>query len=225
MKRLTDHLPIALLAVIAFAGSFSHVSALARRSGQDGWMAYAIAVCVDLLAVVAAEEIRRDRRLGRKATVPTFVLGIAIILTLAANLAEAQPTVWGRICAGVPAGAFLLATMLLERRSGEAEEVLTGAGKNPSELDGCPVEESPAEVLATSGKNPSEQGRSPLKAEKTDQVTGAGKLGDLLDRAREADREHRRETGRKISRDALRTALGCSTGTASVVLKELRTAS
>lgn len=201
MRRLTEHLPLALLALIAACGSFSHISDLAWRSGQTGWKAYATAVCVDLLAVVAAGEIRRDKRLGRRSTVPVLVLAGAITLSLAANLAEAQPTVWGRICAGVPAAAFLLATALLERRGGAAE-------KAQDELS-VPV----TRKAAYEAVEPAES-----------VALMASTQTDLLARARLADAEHRAATGRPIPRDLLRKALGCSTGTATTVLRELRAA-
>lgn len=41
---------------------------------------------------------------------------------------------------------------------------------------------------------------------------------------KQADQEHRQAHGRRISRDKLRVALGVSTGTASQVLRELKTA-
>jgi hypothetical protein len=198
VRRLTEHLPIALLAVIAACGSFTHIADLARRSGQTGWQAYATAVCVDLLAVVAAGEIRRDQRLGKRSTVPVLVLAGAIVLSLAANLAEAQPTVWGRICAGIPAAAFLLATALLERRSSGAE--------TPQEAE--PVIEMPQAVeIVEAPQEPVQQ-----------------RADDLIERARQADSEHRAATGRPISRDSLRGVLGCSTGKATEVLRTLRTA-
>lgn len=132
-RFISDSGPIAGLALIAFAGSFTHIASLARTSGQEGPMAWAVAVCVDLLCVVAAQEIRRDRRLGRSSAVPVLVLGVGVLLTLAANLADAQATVWGRVCAGVPAGAFLLAMALLERRGSVQEE--ESAGQDHVEVD------------------------------------------------------------------------------------------
>jgi len=83
-------------------------------------MAWAIAVSIDLTCVMAARERQRDA--ARKTaqgvlTWPTVVLFGAVILTLAANLATAQPSVWGWIMAAVPAAAFLVAMSMLERRA------------------------------------------------------------------------------------------------------------
>ena len=108
-----------ILAGLAAAGSFTHIRELAVRSGQHGWMADAIAVCIDLMCVMAVRERKRDQRLGRRCgrvTWPTVVLTMGICLTIAANLASAQPTPWGWIVAATPAGTFLIAVSMLERR-------------------------------------------------------------------------------------------------------------
>jgi uncharacterized membrane protein (UPF0136 family) len=46
----------------------------------------------------------------------TVVLAGGVLLSLAANLSQAQPTAWGRIVAAVPA-AFLVAVSMIERRA------------------------------------------------------------------------------------------------------------
>jgi hypothetical protein len=45
------------------------------------------------------------------------VLVGGILLSLAANLAQAEPTVWGWLSAATPAGGFLVAVSMLERRA------------------------------------------------------------------------------------------------------------
>jgi hypothetical protein len=121
MSRLTrlvaDVGPLTVIAGIAGAASFTHIHDTAAEHGQAGWMAWAIAVCIDLLAVMAAREIQRDMRAGRRCTWPVLVLSIGAALSLAANLAQAEPSPWGRIVAGTPAGAFLVAISMVERRA------------------------------------------------------------------------------------------------------------
>jgi Protein of unknown function (DUF2637) len=109
--------PMVLLAAIAAAGSFGHISELARKNGQHGPMAWAVAVCIDLACVTAAGEIRRDRKAGRSSVVPSIVLGCGIALSMAANVATSQPGAWSRILAGAPCAAFVAAVGLLERRA------------------------------------------------------------------------------------------------------------
>ncbi|SFP00440.1 Protein of unknown function [Actinomadura madurae] len=116
---VADSGPVVVLAGIAAAGSFTHIRDTATEHGQHGWMAWAIAVCIDLTCVMAAGERQRDKRTGRdtgRLSWPTLVLIGGILLSLAANLAQADPSVWGWITAGTPAGAFLVAVSMLERR-------------------------------------------------------------------------------------------------------------
>jgi hypothetical protein len=84
-------------------------------------MSWAVAVCIDLTCVLAARERQRDKRLPAAATRqvswPGQVLAGGVLLSLAANLAQAQPTAWGRITAATPCGAFLIAVSLLGRRA------------------------------------------------------------------------------------------------------------
>ncbi|MFI0370400.1 DUF2637 domain-containing protein [Actinomadura sp. 1N219] len=119
LATVADSGPVVVLAGIAAAGSFTHIRDTATEHGQHGWMAWAIAVCIDLTCVMAAGERQRDKQTGRQTgrlTWPTLVLVGGILLSLAANLAQADPSVWGWITAGTPAGAFLVAVSMLERR-------------------------------------------------------------------------------------------------------------
>ncbi|MER7542034.1 DUF2637 domain-containing protein [Spirillospora sp. NPDC127506] len=119
LGAVADSGPVVVLAGIAAAGSFTHIRDTAIEHGQRGWMAWAIAVCIDLTCVMAAGERQRDKRTGRatgRLSWPTVVLVGGVLLSLAANLAQADPSVWGWITAGTPAGAFLVAVSMLERR-------------------------------------------------------------------------------------------------------------
>ncbi|MER7506214.1 DUF2637 domain-containing protein [Nonomuraea pusilla] len=123
---LLDTGPVLVLAVIAGAGSFTHIRDTAAEHGQTGWMSWAVAVCIDLTCVMAARERQRDKKTGkgRRGPVswPVVVLSGGIVLSLAANLQQAAPTAWGWITAATPAGAFLLAVSMLERRASPAAE-------------------------------------------------------------------------------------------------------
>jgi len=118
-----DSGPVLVLAGIAAAGSFTHIRDTAIEHGQGGWMAWAVAVCIDLTCVMAARERQRDKRTGRptgRLSWPTVVLVGGVVLSLAANLAQAEPSPWGWITAATPAGAFLVAVSMLERRAAMA---------------------------------------------------------------------------------------------------------
>jgi hypothetical protein len=84
-------------------------------------MSWAVAACIDLTCVMAARERQRDKQQGvvtRRLSWPTVVLVGGVLLSLAANLAQAQaPTTWGWIVAAVPPAAFLVAVSMIERRA------------------------------------------------------------------------------------------------------------
>ncbi|MEU4724751.1 DUF2637 domain-containing protein [Nonomuraea dietziae] len=196
---LGDTGPVLVLAVIAGAGSFTHIRETAADHGQTGWMSWAVAVCIDLTCVMAARERQRDKKTSRvrqgRSSWPVLVLAGGIILSLAANLAQAEPTVWGWITAATPAGAFLIAVSMLERRA---------AVPRP--------EQSPiaVPVLETEDEPQDERENAPAPA--------------LLDYARRVADEHHAKHGKPITRDALRTHLGISNQLASDLLHTLRTA-
>ncbi|MFF5265440.1 DUF2637 domain-containing protein [Actinomadura viridis] len=141
LGAVADSGPVLVLAVIAAAGSFTHIRDTATEHGQTGWMAWAIAVCIDLTCVMAAGERQRDKRTGRatgRLSWPTLVLVGGILLSLAANLAQADPTVWGWITAGTPAGAFLVAVSMLERRKTSGAPADRSAAPSPEAMTAPP---------------------------------------------------------------------------------------
>ena len=220
-----DSGPVIVLAGIAAAGSFTHIRDTADQHGQHGWMAWAIAVCIDLTCVMAARERQRDRRLRRlvrSLSWPTVVLVGGILLSLAANLAQAEPTPWGWLTAGTPAGAFLVAVSMLERRSSVRE---------PAE----PASPSPTVTAASSPAPPSFGRPSPALASVPDDqddetapedepAPASHPAAELLAFARRVADEHQNRHGRPITRDALRARLGVSNQLASDLLHQIRTA-
>ena len=101
------------------SSSFTHIR---DTAAQHGPMAWAVAVCIDLTCVMAARERQRDKQAGipaRRLSWPTVVLAGGVLLSLAANLAQAQPTAWGRIVGAVPP-AVPAPTPARTRRCGRA---------------------------------------------------------------------------------------------------------
>lgn len=190
-----DALPVAVLAAIAGAASFTHIRETATQHGQSGPMAWATAICIDLTCVTAARERQRDKQNGSTAwrlSWPTIVLAAGVLLSLAANLAQAQPTAWGRIVAAVPSAAFLIAVSMIERR----------AASRPRPAAAGDGEPSPA------------AGRPSLAGDERDEA--------LLALARRAAAEYQDQRGQPITRDALRARLGVSNQAASDLLRQLR---
>ena len=164
LSAVADSGPVVVLATIAAAGSFTHIRDTATEHGQTGWMAWAIAVCIDLTCVMAAGERQRDKRTGRdtgRLSWPTLVLVGGVLLSLAANLAQADPSVWGWITAGTPAGAFLVAVSMLERRKAGTRTEPQSSSRPPVETSPVPASfgnpapsPSPSSAPASSGSSP-----------------------------------------------------------------------
>jgi hypothetical protein len=217
---LADSAPVLVLASIAGAGSFSHIRDTATQHGQHGPMAWAVAVCIDLTCVMAARERQRDKRHGdtRRASWPTLVLAGGILLSLAANLAQAQPTTWGRIIAATPPASFLVAVSMLERRAGR-----TTAHSQAAPFPAVPDEDEdgqdePALVLVSS--SPPEP---PAVSSPSAEPSAARPADELVAFARRVATEHEQAHGEPITRDKLRARLGVSNQLASTLLRELRT--
>ena len=209
-SRLLDTGPVLVLALIAAVGSFTHISDLAARHGQLGWQSWAVAICIDLMCVMAARELQRDKRTGRRRggllSWPALVLTGGIVLTLAANLATAHPSVWGWITAATPAVAFLVAVSMLERRASHrppvpAAEAVEQAAEEPH---GSTVCERPQ--LNPAEPTPPEHAPSPA----------------LLTYARRLADDHHTKHHRPITGDQLATRMHVAPDVANDLLTQLR---
>jgi hypothetical protein len=204
LLAVADALPVTVLAAIAGAGSFTHIRDTAARHGQHGPMAWAVAICIDLTCVMAARERQRDKRLAiatRRLSWPTTVLAGGIGLSLAANLAQAQPTAWGQVVAATPCAAFLVAVSMIERRA-------TRHNQPATPLPAVPDWDEAAHPPSRPGP-PSPGGKD-------------GQDDGQLTAARRAAAEYEAGHSQPITRDALRARLGISTQAASDLLRELR---
>ncbi|MEO3892374.1 DUF2637 domain-containing protein [Nonomuraea sp. B5E05] len=214
--RLLDTGPVLVLAAIAGAGSFTHIRDTATQHGQTGWMSWAVAVCIDLTCVMAARERQRDKQHHRTrrgpVSWPVLVLTGGIALSLAANLAQATPTVWGWITAATPAAAFLIAISMLERRTTHARPEPSTA---PAASSSTVLAPSPAPQLVPHHA----QDEDDAQDERDGDLAPA-----LVDYARRVADDHHTKHGRPITRDALRAHLGVSNQLASDLLRTLRTA-
>ncbi|GII34178.1 DUF2637 domain-containing protein [Planotetraspora mira] len=224
MRRLASWLvdtgPVLILAAIAGAGSFTHIRDTATDHGQTGWMSWAVAVCVDLTCVMAARERQRDKKTGRKRTSwvswPTLVLVAGIVLSLAANLQQAEPTIWGRLTAAVPAGAFLIAVSMLERRAAHAPQ--------PSPEPAIVAASAPVGTVSASSSSAVVPSSVPVLAGEDGRTERPGPSTALVDYARRVADDHHAKHGKPITRDLLRSRLGVSNQLASDLLHTVRAA-
>jgi hypothetical protein len=131
---------------------------------------------------------------------PAVVLAGGVLLSLA-NLAQAQPTAWGRVVAAVPPAAFLVAVSMIERRAARRPRPVAGEDGGAGE--------------------PSWRGRPSPVRDAGDEARDGGDEA-LLAAARRAAAEHQDRHGQPITRDALRARLGVSNQAASELLRQLR---
>ncbi|HZN74517.1 MAG TPA: DUF2637 domain-containing protein [Micromonosporaceae bacterium] len=105
---------VAVLAGVAGAISYSHMAELARLHGEVGWRAHAFPVSVDGIEVVASLVLLAHRRAGTRAGwLPWAALAAGTAASVAANVAVGPSDPVGRLVAGWPAVALLVAIKLL----------------------------------------------------------------------------------------------------------------
>src|SRR3954447_16280088 len=107
-RRLVDlirTLVAVVLGTIGAAAGFTHTHDWAVHHGQLGWIAWADAVVIEGIVIVAGFEIQRDHRAGetRKLTFPVAVLVAGFGVQMAAQVALAEPTPAGWLVAAMPA--------------------------------------------------------------------------------------------------------------------------
>ncbi|MEW2590877.1 DUF2637 domain-containing protein [Micromonospora aurantiaca] len=100
---------VILLAIGGMAGAaaFTHVHDLSVAHGQPDWIGWANAVAVELMTIYLGLELRARRRAGRPGGLVGSLLVAFALLSLAAQVAEAESSVWGWVVAAVPSLAFL----------------------------------------------------------------------------------------------------------------------
>ncbi|WP_431877370.1 DUF2637 domain-containing protein [Amycolatopsis sacchari] len=121
-SKLTDAIRVLVTVVlggIGGAAGFTHTHDWAVHHGQTGWLAWADAVVIEGIAIVAGFEVRRDHQRGnpRKLTFPLLVLIAGFGIQMTAQVALAEPTPSGWLLAAMPALGFLVVVKLLLRRA------------------------------------------------------------------------------------------------------------
>jgi uncharacterized protein DUF2637 len=106
-----------MLGGIGAAAGFTHTHNWAASNGQTGWLAWATAVVIEGMAIVAGFEIHHDRATGRSYTFPAIVLVFGVLVQMTAQVAEAERSPAGWLVAAMPALGFLAVVKLLMRRA------------------------------------------------------------------------------------------------------------
>ncbi|MPY83499.1 MAG: DUF2637 domain-containing protein [Actinophytocola sp.] len=164
-----------VLGGIGAAAGFKHTHDWAVHHGQTGWLAWADAVVIEGIAVVAGFEIHRDHRLGRTRQIsfPMVVLAAGVCVQMAAQVALAERTPAGWLLAAMPALGFLVVVKLLMRRT---TVDTTSTGTSSAEPAGESSTPASAAAVASASSTPPSGGppsRLRLPREMTDRITTA----------------------------------------------------
>jgi hypothetical protein len=185
-ETIAQVLILLLIAGMAGAASFTHVHDWTMHNAPPGtgtWFGWANAVISELTPAAAGIEIRRRKRHHKSVAYPMSVLIAAAVLSLAAQVAQARPTIAGWISSAVPALAFLALTKLILGRpattpAAEPPDAVTMPDSNPD----------PAAVSAAATITPDTlRGLRPVPS------------GQLLISARMTAFDHQQATGQPIT--------------------------
>jgi len=242
---------VIMLAIGSAAGaaSFTHVHAVAVAHGQAGWLAWADAVVLELMSVASGLELRRRRRHLDGVGFPVGVLVCAVVLSLAAQVVQAEPSVIGWVAAALPALGFLVMVKIALGHSPSTGDALVSqvggsgdkvAGTVPDGVPPVPDGRSTPAGTGSAGPSAPLGGAGPSNpGHAVGRLAGAAELGtgggegalsgvrveELLPAARVA-KEALEAEGRSVSREALAGRLRASghpvsNANASAVLKLL----
>lgn len=217
-RRLVDlvrTLVAVVLAGIGGAAGFTHTHDWAVHHGQIGWIAWADAVVIEGIVIVAGFEIQRDHRSGgnRKLTFPMAVLVAGFGVQMAAQVALAEPTLAGWLVAAMPALGFLVVVKLLMRHA--------PAAPTPTVAPEPTVDPEPVTASAARTDIVSEPARQPvavvaparprlkLPAELTSKITSVA--------------ETARSEGRELTIEEIRRVVRIPEPLAAQILRELTT--
>ncbi|WUJ26870.1 DUF2637 domain-containing protein [Micromonospora sp. NBC_00389] len=157
-----------LIGGAAGAASFRHVHDVAAAHGQPGWLAWADAVVLELTSIAAGLELRRHRRLGTSVAFPATVLTVAVFLSLAAQVVEAEASAIGWIAAALPALGFLTMVKIALGRADPA----------PPERTARPTRVAPGPPLIVEAGVPDT--REPVPAPPLPVPTNTGPVRDCI---------------------------------------------
>jgi outer membrane biosynthesis protein TonB len=229
-ERLEGVAQVAIMLIIgatAGAASFTHVHDVTVAHGQPHWIGWANACVVELMSIALGLELRRRARTHRPTAFVATALVFFILVSLAAQVVEAEPSVVGWLAAALPAIGFLvLAKVVLSRTAATTSTVTTPAPAPEPAVQ--PVDEHQA-VTAPVVVDPVDEHPRPATNEPAEQpapaVTEVPSRPEvpahLLPTARFAVVNHEQATGRTITADELAARLSIAPTMAGQLLGAL----
>jgi hypothetical protein len=115
----------AALVGAGMASGFTHIVANSQRHGVTSWLAWAIAVTIELTALYAVVKLRHRLAESRPVWPPAALLVAGFSLSLASQLAQAESSAWGWIYNGWPVVGGLWVAKLTLSDLGHRAEVST----------------------------------------------------------------------------------------------------
>ena len=228
--RWTTTASVVLLAGIAAVVSYRHMNTLALQHGESRWTAALIPLSVDGMIVASSMTLLADSRAGHPGgALPRTLLAIGSTASLAANVAVAEPSMYGRVIAAWPSFALIGAYELLMRQIRHAATAQPGAARPPT-ADHARSTTTPV-TAAASGNTLPAPARPPTATARrlTSPDPPTARPGSrqpdtdhLLARARQLDAEHRAHRGRPASAETLRAQLHISAATARHLKNTIR---
>ncbi|WP_431876174.1 DUF2637 domain-containing protein [Amycolatopsis sacchari] len=210
-SKLTDAIRVVVTVVlggIGGAAGFTHTHDWAVHHGQTGWLAWADAVVIEGIAIVAGFEVRRDHQCGnpRKLTFPLLVLIAGFGIQMTAQVALAEPTPSGWLLAAMPALGFLVVVKLLLRRA-------------PTEHDHAPAEPPPVPEPVKPAPAP-----PAVSTSETTQVLPRLKLPAPMAERIHAAADEARQAGRQLTPADVQAVVKVPSDLAARIVADLATA-
>jgi Protein of unknown function (DUF2637) len=195
-----------VIGLAAGAGSFRHVHDVAATHGQTGWLAWADAVVLESMSIASGLELRRRERMHQSLVFPAAVMGVAVVLSLSAQVVDAERSPIGWIAAAIPALGFLVMVKIALARAGSVERV----------DDAERAETAPEQTPEVGEPSPG-----------SDAAVDADPVVAVLIPAARAAAAALHAQGRRVTRKALADVLradgyGVSNARASALLRELK---
>jgi len=229
--RWTTTASVVLLAGIAAVVSYRHMHTLTLAHGESAWTAALIPLSVDGMIIASSMTLLADSRVGSTGgLLPWALLAAGSAASLAANMAVAEPTAYGRLIAAWPSFALIGAYELLMRQIRHAATTAPGQVTNPA---GTVAEAGRESGVGGETPRPAPDVADPSVRQPGAQVRPARPVGDrrrvrwlddseLFARARRIDAEHRAMHNRHASAETLRVRLHVSATSARALKNLLR---
>jgi hypothetical protein len=219
MKAQVNRVDVAIRRTTTAIVSYRHMHTLTLGHGETMWTAALIPLSVDGMIVASSMSLLLDSRRGtRSGLLPWALLLIGSTASLGANVAVAEPTIYGRLIAAWPSLALIGAYELLMRQIR-----LSTAGARTADAEVRALPNVPRTEGASTGhrkSGPTGGSTSHLRRANT----GAVANRDLFQQARRLDADHWAAHRRPVSAETLRRELGIGMVRARQLRDEVRSA-